>query len=74
MDVANDLYNPQGRIEPSAVTLPFADQDFDFVLLTSVLTHLQAAETLAYAWDINRMLRTGGRCFLSLFLMRRQLH
>jgi SAM-dependent methyltransferase len=69
MDVANDLYNPQGRIDPSAVTLPFADQGFDFILLTSVLTHLQATETLAYAWEISRMLRTGGRCFLSLFLM-----
>jgi SAM-dependent methyltransferase len=69
MDVANDLYNPAGRIESTAVTLPFADQSFDFVLLTSVLTHLQAAETLAYAWDISRLLRPGGRCFLSLFLM-----
>ena len=69
MDVANDLYNPQGRIDPNAVTLPFADKGFDFVLLTSVLTHLQGAETLAYAWEISRLLRPGGRCFLSLFLM-----
>ncbi len=59
MDVANDLYNPQGRIDPNAVTLPFADKGFDFVLLTSVLTHLQGAETLAYAWEISRLLRSG---------------
>ena len=69
LDVANDLYNPQGRIDPTAVTLPFRDQGFDFVLLTSVLTHLQAAEALAYAWEISRLLRPGGRCFISLFLM-----
>lgn len=69
MDVANDLYNPQGRIDPNAVTLPFPDKGFDFILLTSVLTHLQGAETLAYAWEIARLLSPGGRCFLSLFLM-----
>jgi SAM-dependent methyltransferase len=68
MDVANDLYNPGGTIDPTAVTLPFADKSFDFIILTSVLTHLQASETLAYAWEINRLMRPGGHCFISLFL------
>jgi len=69
MDVANDLYNPGGTIDPTAVTLPFTDKSFDFIILTSVLTHLQAAESLAYAWEINRLMRAKGRCFISLFLV-----
>ena len=40
---------PAGPDRARAVALPFADQSFDFVLLTSVLPICQAAETLAYA-------------------------
>lgn len=69
IDVANGLYNPGGRVSAAAATLPFEDRSFDFVLLTSVVTHLRTAETLRYAGEIRRLLRPGGRCFISLFLM-----
>ncbi|HSK40037.1 MAG TPA: class I SAM-dependent methyltransferase [Arenibaculum sp.] len=69
LDIANGLYNPSGRIDPARVTLPFPDAAFDFVILTSVLTHLREAETTHYASEIGRLLRPGGRGFLSLFLV-----
>ncbi|MGE5548522.1 MAG: class I SAM-dependent methyltransferase [Solirubrobacterales bacterium] len=69
LDCANPVYNPAGTIAAPAVALPFEDNSFDFVLLTSVLTHLDAATTAAYAAEIARVLRPKGRCFLSLFLM-----
>lgn len=69
LDMANPLYNPRGRETVSAARLPFDDGSFDFVIVTSVLTHLPAEDTVAYASEIARVLRAGGRCFVSLFLM-----
>ncbi|WP_275042739.1 class I SAM-dependent methyltransferase [Azospirillum baldaniorum] len=39
------------------------------MILTSVITHLRTAETVRYAAEIARVLKPGGRCFLSLFLV-----
>jgi SAM-dependent methyltransferase len=68
-DYVNDVYNPAGALEAAREPLPFSDRSFDFVLLTSVITHLRTADTVAYAKEIGRVVKPGGRCFLSLFLM-----
>lgn len=68
-DYANDVYNPAGALTAASEPLPFSDSQFDFILLTSVITHLRAADMVGYARDIGRLLRPGGRCFVSLFLM-----
>ncbi|ALG73374.1 methyltransferase [Azospirillum thiophilum] len=68
LDIANGLYNPDGRIEGETATLPFKAGVYDFVILTSVITHLRTADTERYAAEIARVLKPGGRCFLSLFL------
>lgn len=68
-DYRNPVYNPDGNLPAERVALPFADSRFDFILMTSVITHLDQATTAAYAAEIARMLQPGGRCFLSLFLM-----
>ena len=39
-DVYNKTYNPRGRMRASEYRLPFPDRTFDFVLLTSVFTHM----------------------------------
>lgn len=69
LDLANALYNPHGAVSVSDAGLPFDDASFDFVTATSVLTHLPPADVIAYAREIARLLKPGGRCFLSLFLM-----
>lgn len=68
-DYENDVYNPRGGLTAARDALPFADASFDFVFLTSVITHLRTADMLGYAAEIGRLLKPGGRCFLSLFLM-----
>jgi SAM-dependent methyltransferase len=69
LDAANALYNPEGRLDAARVSLPMRTENYDFVLLTSVFTHLRQQETEHYVAEIARVLRTGGRCFLSLFLV-----
>lgn len=72
LDYRNPVYNPAGNLPAERAALPFADTRFDFVLMTSVITHLDQATTEAYAAELGRVLRPGGRCFLSLFLMNDQ--
>ncbi len=44
LDIAHDLYNPTGTIKGRELKLPFADAQFDFIIMTSVVTHLPADE------------------------------
>ena len=69
LDLAHPIYNPGGALAASGVRLPFADGAFDFVFLTSVLTHLAPEEIRAYAREIRRVLAPGGRCLVTAFML-----
>lgn len=69
LDFYNQVYNPQGRQQPELVALPFLPESFDFIIMTSVFTHLLIADTRSYVNEIKRLLRPGGRCFATTFLM-----
>jgi SAM-dependent methyltransferase len=69
VDVAHELYNPGGAIAGHEIVLPFSDGKFDFVTMVSVATHLPEAEISAYAREIMRLLRPGGRLFLTAFIV-----
>lgn len=68
-DVHNKTYNPHGTVKPSQYTFPFSDNAFDFILLTSVFTHLVPDDAFHYLDEISRMLKAGGRLFSSWFLL-----
>lgn len=67
-DVYNRHYNPIGRFSASEYRFPFEDESFDFVVLTSVFTHLLPADRDNYISEIARVLRPTGRCFATFFL------
>ncbi|MEA2174987.1 MAG: hypothetical protein QOD00_2579 [Blastocatellia bacterium] len=69
IDVLNQLYNPQGRILPGDYQFPFEDESFDFVTLGSVFTHMFAPELTNYLAQVNRVLKRGGRCQITYFLL-----
>jgi len=69
LDIANELYNPDGYIRGSEIALPFANGSFDFAVMTSVVTHLPADEIEPYFREISRLLELGGRLFLSAFVV-----
>jgi len=69
VDIAHELYNPGGAIAGHKIVLPFADSKFDFVTMVSVATHLPEAEIVAYAREVMRLLRPGGRLFLTAFIV-----
>jgi SAM-dependent methyltransferase len=68
-DVANQAYNPLGKQPASAFHFPYPDGAFDLVLLTSVFTHMLPQELDHYLKEIARLLRPGGRCLITAFLL-----
>jgi SAM-dependent methyltransferase len=68
-DVYNGLYNPKGHHKASEYVFPYADASFDFVFLTSVFTHMLPADMENYMRQIVRVLKPGGRCFITYFLI-----
>jgi SAM-dependent methyltransferase len=69
VDCRHPVYNAAGAMETASVRLPYDDASFDFIFLTSVLTHLASAEIAAYAREIARLVAPGGRCLATAFLM-----
>jgi SAM-dependent methyltransferase len=68
LDCTHPVYNPDGKL-PAVSRLPFEDHGFDFIFLTSVITHLSLPEVGFYAAEIARLLAPGGRALVTAFLM-----
>ncbi|HEX6772030.1 MAG TPA: class I SAM-dependent methyltransferase [Acidobacteriaceae bacterium] len=71
-DVRNRFYNPHGLYEASAYRFPYEDGSFEFVFLTSVFTHMFPQDLENYAGEIARVMKPGGRCFVTLFLLNEE--
>jgi SAM-dependent methyltransferase len=69
LDLHNRTYNPMSTTRAAHVTFPFGDDVFDFVFLTSVFTHMLPADLRRYLAEIARVLKPGGRCFSTFFLL-----
>ncbi len=72
VDVFNKHYNAGGTIRARDFVFPFDDGFFDFVFLTSVFTHMLPADQENYLREIARVLKSGGRCLISFFLLNRE--
>ena len=67
--IYNRYYNQEGTVSTLDFEFPYADAEFDFVFLTSVFTHMQAPEIRHYLAQIQRVLKPGGRCLCTCFLL-----
>jgi SAM-dependent methyltransferase len=72
-DVWNRQYNPTGRVLAREYRLPVADASFDFVVNTSVFTHMHAGDVRHYVGEFARVLRPGGRAVVTAFLLDREV-
>lgn len=69
VDLKSDRYRPGGTGEASAFVFPYETGTFDFVVLSSVFTHLLPDDMTNYLSEIARVLKPGGRCVISYYLM-----
>ena len=68
-DLYNKRYNPKGKYNSEEYIFPFEDDSFDFILLSSIFTHLLPEELNHYMSEISRVLRKGGKVSITYFLM-----
>lgn len=68
IDAFSERYNPTGSTAGQAYRFPYDDGSFDFVLVTSVFTHLLPEVMHNYIAEVGRVLRPGGRLFATFFL------
>jgi SAM-dependent methyltransferase len=71
-DVRNSEYNETAHLRPTEYRFPFNDNDFNFVYLTSVFTHMLTNDVKHYLREISRVLRPGGKCFITYFILNEQ--
>lgn len=69
IDVKNNRYNPEGTVKASDLKFPFNDESFDFIILTSVFTHMLPSDVDNYLSEISRVLKKDGRSFITYFLL-----
>jgi len=67
--VHNGKYNPFGNVAATEFRFPYEDASFDFVVATSVFTHLLEADATHYVAECARVLAPGGRLFATFFLL-----
>lgn len=72
LDIANGFYNDASSNRPSAFRFPYPRSSFDFVLLTSVFTHMLPADLQQYTAEIVAVLKPGGTCFCTYFLLNEE--
>jgi SAM-dependent methyltransferase len=68
-DVHNAHYNPSGSTAAASYRFPFPDEAFDVIYAASLFTHLLPDETRNYFHESRHVLKPGGKCLFSLFLL-----
>jgi len=69
IDLKNDLYNLSTEQEAKGFVFPYVDARFDVVFLFSVFTHMMPDDTANYLHQIARVLKPGGRCLATFFIL-----
>jgi SAM-dependent methyltransferase len=68
-DVFNKEYNPKGRLTASEYKFTFDDAMFDLIVVTSVFTHMLPDAVDNYMNEIARVLKPGGRCYITYLIL-----
>ena len=71
-DIYNARYNPGGRIQSADFVFPYEDESFDFVLATSVFTHMLPGDVEHYLMEIVRVLKRTGRTLITYLLLNEE--
>ena len=68
LDIFNARYNRRGRPLTGREFLPVSSASFDVVVLISVFSHMRLDDIKRYCREIERVLVSGGKVYLTLFV------
>jgi SAM-dependent methyltransferase len=70
--IYNGKYGAKAKGRASEFRFPYADEKFDLIFLTSVFTHMLPADVEHYFEEIARVMKPGGRCLITFFLLNEE--
>jgi SAM-dependent methyltransferase len=68
-DIVSTRYNADSGRPSAEFRFPFGDEEFDFIFLGSVFTHMLPDGVAHYLTEIARVMRPGGKCLATFFLL-----
>jgi SAM-dependent methyltransferase len=68
-DIHNQIYNPKGRLNANSFVFPYEAQRFDVIYAASLFTHLMPDAVDNYFKQSRRVLKPGGTCLFSFFVL-----
>jgi ubiquinone/menaquinone biosynthesis C-methylase UbiE len=71
-NIYNKHYNTKGIYAAEEYVFPYDDESFDFIILTSVFTHMMPDELENYLFQIQRVLKKNGTVFATYFLLNKE--
>lgn len=69
--LANDLYRKDGT-NAATFRFPYGEDQFDFIISNSVFTHMLPTEVDNYLKEIQRVLKPGGKCYATFFILNEE--
>lgn len=69
VDVYNEFYNPEGKLDVAVFEFPCGPDEFDVVFAASVFTHMLPPGVANYIKQTGRVLKPGGRALFSVFVL-----
>ena len=69
MDLYNSRYNAMGKTQAKEYVFPVEDNSQDMIFLTSVFTHMLAADIENYLNEFNRVLKPGGTALITWYIL-----
>jgi SAM-dependent methyltransferase len=69
INLYSEMYNRSTGADASTLGFPYESSTFDLVFLASVFTHMFDAQLENYLREISRVLKPGGRCFATYYLL-----
>lgn len=69
VDLHSVQFNPGGAASSASFAFPYEDDTFDVAFLSSVFTHVLPDTVERYLHELARVLKPGGRCLASYFLL-----
>jgi GrpB-like predicted nucleotidyltransferase (UPF0157 family)/SAM-dependent methyltransferase len=73
-NVISKHYYNKGETSAAEYKFPFEDNFFDLVIVVSVFTHMLPEDVDAYLGEISRVLKPGGKCLVTFYLLGDDLH
>lgn len=71
-ELRNTLYARHAPGDPARFTFPYPADSFDFVIACSLFTHMLPPGTQNYLREMARVLRPGGKCFTTWYVLNRE--